>query len=103
MKTQDEVLPEGALNSESATSSAKIELAIRSTRSTKPRRKITLGTIKRFEKVTEEPVTTLDYRISGVPLSAVEQQDTTRDNNVEQLIEKFENHMHKEPFLPDLS
>ena len=43
-------LPEGALNSESATSRAQIELAMWSTRSTKPRRKIILGTIKRFEK-----------------------------------------------------
>ena len=34
---------------------------------------------------------TVDYRISGVPLSAVEQQDTTRENKVKELIEKFEN------------
>ena len=44
-------LPKGSLNSESATSRAKIELAIWSTRSTKPRRKVVLGTIKRFEKL----------------------------------------------------
>ena len=37
----------------------------------------------------------MDYRISGVPLSAVEQQDTTRENKVKKLIEKFENHKHK--------
>ena len=42
-------LPEGAPNSESVTSRAKIELAIWSTRSTKPRSKIILGTIERFE------------------------------------------------------
>ena len=41
----------GSLNSESATSRAKIGLTIWSTRSTKPRRKIILGTIKRFEKL----------------------------------------------------
>ena len=46
---------------------------------------------------------TEDYRISGVPLSAVEQQDTTRENKVKKLIEKFENHKHKESFLQDLS
>ena len=46
---------------------------------------------------------TVDYRISGVPLSAVEQQDTTRENKVKKLIEKFENHQHKESFLQDLS
>ena len=38
---------------------------------------------------------TVDYRISGVPLSAVEQQDTTRENKGKKLIEKFENHQHK--------
>ena len=44
-------LPEGALNSESATSRARIELPIWSTRSTKPRSKIVFGNIKRFEKI----------------------------------------------------
>ena len=43
---------------------------------------------------------TVDYRISGVPLSADEQQDTTRENKVKNLIE---NHKHKESFLQDLS
>ena len=46
---------------------------------------------------------TVDHTISGVPLSAVEQQDTTRGNRVEKLIEKFENHKHKESFLHYLS
>ena len=44
-------LPEGSLNSERATCRTKFELAIRLTGSTKPRRKIILGTIKRFEKL----------------------------------------------------
>ena len=44
-------LPEGSLNSESATCRVEIELAIWSTRSTKPRRKIILGTIQRSEKL----------------------------------------------------
>ena len=44
---------------------------------------------------------TVDYRISGVPLSSVEQQDTTRENKVKKLIEKFEN-QHKESFHQDL-
>ena len=43
-------LPEGSLNSESATGCTQIELA-RSPRSTKPRRKIILGTVKRFEEL----------------------------------------------------
>ena len=51
MKTQEGALPESSLNSKSATGCTQIELAIRSTRSTKPRRKIILGTIKRFEEL----------------------------------------------------
>ena len=46
---------------------------------------------------------TVDYRTSGVPLSAVEQQDTTRENKVKKLIKKFENHKHEESFLQNLS
>ena len=42
---------------------------------------------------------TTDCRISG----AVEQQDTTRENEVKKLIEKFENHKHKESSFQDLS
>ena len=45
----------------------------------------------------------VDYRISGVPLSPIEQQNTTRENKVKKLIEKFENHQLKESFLQDLS
>ena len=45
---------------------------------------------------------TVDHRISGVPLSAVEQQNTIRENKVKRLIEKFENHKHKESFIQDL-
>ena len=44
---------------------------------------------------------TVDYRIPGVPLSAVEQQDTHRKGKVKQLIEKFENHPNKESFFQD--
>ena len=44
-------LPEVSLDSERATSRAKIELAKWQTRSTKPRRKIILGAIERFEKL----------------------------------------------------
>ena len=45
---------------------------------------------------------TVDHRIPGVLLSAVEQQHTTRENKVKRLIEKFENHKHKESFIQDL-
>ena len=46
---------------------------------------------------------TVDHRISGVPLSAVEPQNTIRENRVKRLIKKFENHKHKESFIQDLS
>ena len=46
---------------------------------------------------------TVDHRISGVPLSAVEQQHTTRENKVKRLTEKFENHKHRKSFIQDLS
>ena len=45
----------------------------------------------------------VDYRIYGVLLSAVEQQNTTSENKVKKLIEKFENHQCKESFVQDLS
>ena len=48
-------------------------------------------------------INAIDYRIPGIPLSTVEQQDTTRENKVKKLIEKFENHQQKEPILQDLS
>ena len=44
---------------------------------------------------------TVDYRILGVPLSAVEQQDTHRKDEVKKWIGKFENHPNKESFLQD--
>ena len=44
---------------------------------------------------------TVDYRILGVPLSAVEQQDTHCKDTVKQLIQKFENHPNKESFIQD--
>ena len=45
----------------------------------------------------------MDYRIRGLPLSTVQQQDTTRENKVKKLIEKFEKHQHKESYLKELS
>ena len=83
---------EGTLNSESATSCVYIELAGWSARSTKPRRKIFLGTIERFEKLRGIRTNTVDHRIAGVPLSAVEPLNTMHYNNVKRSIEKFENH-----------
>ena len=45
----------------------------------------------------------VDYRILGIPLSTVEQQDTTGENKFKKLIEKYDNKQHKESFLQDLS
>ena len=45
----------------------------------------------------------VDHRISGVLLSAVEPQNTIRENKVKRLIEKFENHKQKESYLQDFS
>ena len=44
---------------------------------------------------------TVDYRIPGIPLPAIEQQDAHRKDKVKKLIEKFENHPNKEYFLLD--
>ena len=44
----------------------------------------------------------MDYRTAGVPLSAVEHPDTTRENKVKKLIAKLENHKRKESFFQDL-
>ena len=51
MKTQEELYQKSSLNSKSVTGCTQIELAMRSTRSTMPRRKIILGPIKRFEEL----------------------------------------------------
>ena len=45
----------------------------------------------------------VDSRIPGIHLSTVEQQDTNRQNKVKKMIEKLENHHHKESCLQDLS
>ena len=67
-----------------------------SARSTKPRRQIILGPIKCLEQFTVKLVnSTVDHRIAGIPLSAVEPQNTIRENKVKRLIEKFENHKIK--------
>ena len=45
---------------------------------------------------------TVRYRIIGILLSTVEQQDTIRKVKVKKLREKFESHQHKESFFgPD--
>ena len=45
----------------------------------------------------------IDNRISGIPQSTVQQQDTNRRERVKKLIQQFENHTNKEFFLKDLN
>ena len=45
----------------------------------------------------------VDYRIPGIPHSAVQQQDTNRKETDKKLIQQFENHPNKESFLQDLN
>ena len=44
----------------------------------------------------------MDHRIAGVSLSAVEPQNTIRENKVKRLIEQFENHKNKKSLFQDL-
>ena len=46
---------------------------------------------------------TVDHRTAGVPLSAVEPQNTIRENKAKRLIEKFENHKNKKSLIHDLT
>ena len=90
--------PKGTLNSKSTAGCIKIELSNWSTRSTRTGRKKPSGSKLPWETGRN----TVDNRISGVPLSAVEQKDIHCNDKVKQLIEKFENHTNKESFLQDL-
>ena len=45
----------------------------------------------------------VDYRIPGIPLSTVEQEDTNRKDKVKRLIQQFESHPNKESFLQDMN
>ena len=65
--------------------------------------KIILGPSSDSKSYGEICNNTVDHRISGVLVSAVEPQNTTREIKVKRLIEKFENHKHKESFIQDLS
>ena len=96
-------LPEGALNSESATSCLKIELATWFARSTKPRRKIILEPSSDSKRNGETCNSSVDRRIAREPLSAVEPQNTSRENEVKRLIEMFENHENNISLVQDLT
>ena len=45
----------------------------------------------------------VDYRIPGISLSTVQEQDEQKRQTVAKLIEKFESHKYKEQFLQDVS
>ena len=46
---------------------------------------------------------TAQYRMPDISISTVKLQDARRQNNFTKLIEMFEKHQHKEPFLKDMS
>ena len=103
MKTTDELYQKVRFNSESATSCVNIELAAWSARSSKPQTHDHLANHQMTRTVTGKPVTApWTTESAGVPLSAVEPQKTTRENNVQRLTEKFENHKNKNSFILDL-
>ena len=90
-------LPKGTLNSYIATGNTQSEFAQRSTRSTRPRRKINLGPAQRIEELQGNLWNNaVGYTISAY-FSTVEQQDINRHNKVKKLIEKLESHLHKNP------
>ena len=99
MKTQEELHQNVRFGSKSATGCTQIELAIPRSQDARSSWDPS-GDSKSYGETSRNIV---DDRISGVPLSAVEQQDTTRENKVKKLIEKFENHQHKESFRQDWS
>ena len=45
----------------------------------------------------------VDYRVPGLSLSTVQQQDEQRQHTVAKLIEMFESHQHREQFLENMS
>ena len=45
----------------------------------------------------------VDYRVPGISLSTVQQQNEQRQHTVAKMIEMFESHQHKEQFLQDMS
>ena len=82
-------------------SCTQIELAMRCTRSTRPRSKIILGPTKRFAELRRN----LEQR-RGLPNSwhTTFNSGTAGYNAyIKKLIEKFEKHQHKESYLKDLS
>ena len=46
---------------------------------------------------------TVDYRIQGIPQSAVRKEDANRNEIVKELSQKFENHFNRASFMEDLS
>ena len=88
-------LPEGTLDSESVTSRVKIELAICLQDPQNQDARSSWEPSSVSNSYGETCNSTVDHRIAGIPLSAVEPQNTVRENKVKRLIEKFENHKIK--------
>ena len=54
------------------------------------------------QSIRETGCNIVDYRVPGISLSTVQQQDEQRQGTVAKLIEKFESHKYKEQFLQDM-
>ena len=80
----------------------KIELANMVCKSTKPKARSSWEPSSDSNSYEETCNNTVDHRIAGVPLSAVEPQNTIRENKVKRLIEKFEKHKNKDSLIQDL-
>ena len=103
---QDEgrALPKGALDSKSATSCTKLELAIWVYKIHKTKTQDHLGNHRAIRKVTGNSVTApwITEHLEYLFLQSSSRIQHAR-TKVKKLIEKFENHKHKKPFLQDLS
>ena len=67
------------------------------------RSKIILGNTERSANLPGDWMQHRDYRIPGISLSTVQEQDERKRQTVAKLIEKFESHKYKEQFLQDMS
>ena len=60
------------------------------------------GETRRGANEDDDTLPKIDYRIQGLPLSTVEQEDHTRKEAVKKLIHQFETHPNREALKADL-
>ena len=71
------------------------------TRSTRQEARSSSETQSDAQSLRETGCNIVDYRVPGISLSTVQQQDEQRQHTVANLMEMFEVHQHKEKFLQD--